>query len=72
VGRCGRRDRHRQAESTNGTFVRSRACLLKIRGVVPEAGRMLRSDEISDELWALIEAVVPAGGHQVVRGITTG
>jgi hypothetical protein len=29
-----------------------------------EAGRMLRVDEISDELWALIEPVLPAGGHQ--------
>jgi hypothetical protein len=25
---------------------------------------MLRADEIPDELWELIEPVLPAGGHQ--------
>ena len=29
-----------------------------------DAERVLRTDEISDELWALIEPVLPAGGHQ--------
>ncbi|PZS27339.1 MAG: IS5 family transposase [Pseudonocardiales bacterium] len=28
-------------------------------GCVPEAGRMLRTGEVSDELWALIEPVMP-------------
>jgi putative transposase len=31
---------------------------------VREADLMLRIDEISDELWTLIEPVLPAGGHQ--------
>src|SRR5664279_1050319 len=42
----------------------SRACLLKINGLVSQAGRMLRTGEISDELWVLIEPVFPVGGHQ--------
>src|SRR3954447_2931222 len=29
-----------------------------------DARRMLRADEIPDELWELIEPVLPAGGHQ--------
>ncbi|SDY59923.1 Putative transposase of IS4/5 family, partial [Modestobacter sp. DSM 44400] len=29
-----------------------------------DAGRMLRTDEIPDELWELIQPVLPAGGHQ--------
>jgi putative transposase len=32
--------------------------------LVREAVRVLRASEISDELWALIEPVLPAGGHQ--------
>ena len=42
----------------------ARACLLKIWGLVREAVWMLRASEISDELWALIEPVLPPGGHQ--------
>ncbi|SDY94579.1 hypothetical protein SAMN05661080_05105, partial [Modestobacter sp. DSM 44400] len=29
----------------------TRACLPKIGGLVGDAGRMLRTDEIPDELW---------------------
>lgn len=29
-----------------------------------DARQVLRADEISDELWALIEPVLPVGGHQ--------
>ncbi|SDY88291.1 Acetyl-CoA acetyltransferase, partial [Modestobacter sp. DSM 44400] len=44
--------------------VAPRACLPKIGGLVGDAGRMLRTDEIPDELWELIQPVLPAGGHQ--------
>ncbi|SDY75743.1 Low molecular weight phosphotyrosine protein phosphatase, partial [Modestobacter sp. DSM 44400] len=44
--------------------VATRACLPKIGGLVGDAGRMLRTDEIPDELWELIQPVLPAGGHQ--------
>jgi len=33
-------------------------------GLVREAEQMLRANEVSDELWALLEPVLPAGGHQ--------
>jgi len=40
--------------------------------VVREAEQVLRASEISDELWALIEPVLPPGGHQGGPGTITG
>ena len=46
------------------TAGRARACLPMILGLVREAEQMLRASEVSDELWALLEPVLPVGGHQ--------
>lgn len=44
--------------------MRPRACLLNVRGWVREGGPMLRTGEISEDLWAVIEPVLPSGEGQ--------
>ncbi|WP_375373741.1 IS5 family transposase [Mycobacterium sp. AZCC_0083] len=41
--------------------ISTRACLLNVNGVVPDAGWAIRTDVVSDELWALIEPLMPCG-----------
>ena len=38
-----------------------RACLLNVSGVVPDAVQVLRTDVVSDDLWSVIEPLMPSG-----------
>jgi len=60
----GQRDRHRHHTPTRGDGRAdqpdlARACLLTHRALVLHYGLMVRADVISDELWALLEPVLP-------------
>ncbi|BBX57994.1 hypothetical protein MSHO_33390 [Mycobacterium shottsii] len=41
--------------------VPARACLLNVNGVLADAVWVMRTHAISDDLWSLIVAVLPAG-----------
>lgn len=38
-----------------------RACLLNVNGVVRDAGWVTRTDVVSDDLWSVIEPLMPGG-----------
>jgi transposase len=39
----------------------TRACLLNVNGVVRDAGWVTRTDVVSDDLWSVIEPLMPGG-----------
>lgn len=50
------------AAAQKSTFMGSSgACLLNVNGVVSDAGWVTRTDVVSDDLWSLIEPLMPSG-----------